>query len=103
MNGFFLYPLHEGRNDARKAAQPNVDKAVRLLCTAAGNGDLNAAKASIPWLNQALGMPTDASSPGCPARLEELERMDEKQLERRVAKGHERRLRAVPGPEAAPD
>lgn len=127
MNGFLLCPLHEGRNDPRKAAHAlhtrrreakrhaesvlqlqrlgtravvaealvaeaaNVDKAVRLLCTAAGNGDLNAAKALIPWLNQALGMPTERVEHRLPGGLEELEQLEEAELERLVARGRERR------------
>jgi hypothetical protein len=132
MNGFLLCPLHEGRNDPRKAAQAlhtrrreakrhaesvlqlqrlgtravvaealvrkaaQVDKAVEVLCDAAAAGDLKSAQALIPWLNQALGMPTERVEHRLPAGLEELEAMDEAQLERLVANGPERRLQAVP-------
>jgi hypothetical protein len=84
--------------EALVAEAANVDKAVRLLCESAGAGDLAAAKALIPWLNQALGMPTERVEHRLPTGLEELERMDEKQPERLVAKGRERRLRAEPEP-----
>jgi hypothetical protein len=75
-----------------------VDRPVRLLCTAAGNGDLNAAKALIPWLNQALGMPTERVEHRIPSTVQVLEQMDSEQLARLVAKGPERRLRAVSKP-----
>jgi hypothetical protein len=78
----------------------NVEKAVRLLCRSAGGGDLAAAKALIPWLNQALGMPTERVEHRPPTTLREIQEMDTKELDRLVARGRERRLRAaraVPG------
>jgi hypothetical protein len=76
-----------------------------LLCTARPelqmDRDLQAAKALIPWLNQAHGMPTERVEHRPPSTLEELEQMDTAELERLVARGRERRLqavRAVPGP-----
>jgi hypothetical protein len=57
--------------EALVAEAANVDKAVRLLCESAGAGDLAAAKALIPWLNQALGMPTERVEHRLPAGLEE--------------------------------
>jgi hypothetical protein len=82
--------------EALVAEADKVDRAVRHLVTAAADGDLAAAKALIPWLNQALGMPTERVEHRLPARLEELDAMDEAQLERLVATGRGRRLRAVP-------
>ena len=79
----------------------NVDRAVRLLCRSAGGGDLAAAKALIPWLNQALGTPTERVEHRPPSTREELEQMDTAELERPVGRGREERLqavRAVPGP-----
>jgi hypothetical protein len=40
------------------AQTENVQKAVTVLCEAAGRGDLAAAKALVPYLDQALGKPT---------------------------------------------
>jgi hypothetical protein len=77
-----------------------VPLTVRLLCRSAEGGDLAAAKALIPWLNQALGMPTERVEHRPPSTLQELEQMDTAELERLVARGRERRLRAaraVPG------
>jgi hypothetical protein len=68
---------------------------------AAGNGDLQAAKALIPWLNQALGMPTERVEHRRPSR--ELEQMDEEQLERLVAQGRRKRMKLVGEAEPTPD
>jgi hypothetical protein len=71
--------------------RPRIQRAVTLLCEQAADGDVAAAKALIPWINQALGMPTERVEHRLPAGLEELERMDEAELERLVARGRERR------------
>jgi hypothetical protein len=81
--------------EALASEAENVEKAVKLLCRSAGGGDLAAAKALIPWLNQALGMPTERVEHRPPSTLHELEKMDTAELERLVARGRERRLRAV--------
>ncbi len=86
--------------EAVVAEAANVEKAVTLLCRSAGGGDLAAAKALIPWINQAFGMPTERVEHRPPSTLQELEQMDTAELERLVARGRERRLRAlevVPG------
>lgn len=86
--------------EALVAEAANVEKAVKLLCRSAGGGDLAAAKALIPWINQAFGMPTERVEQRPPSTLEELEQMDTAELARLVARGRERRLRAlevVPG------
>jgi hypothetical protein len=86
--------------EALAAEAENVERAVKLLCQSAGGGDLAAAKALIPWINQALGMPTGRVEHRPPATLTELREMDTAELERLVASGRERRLRAaraVPG------
>jgi hypothetical protein len=85
--------------EALASEAENVEKAVKLLCRSAGGGDLAAAKALIPWLNQALGMPTERVEHRPPSTLQELEKIDTAELERLVARGRERRLRAaaVPG------
>ena len=81
--------------EALAAEAENVEKAVKLLCRSAGGGDLAAAKALIPWLNQALGMPTERVEQRPPSTLQELEQMDTAELERLVARGRERPLRAA--------
>ena len=80
------------------ARSGNVQKAVMLLCEAAGNGDLAAAKALVPYLDQELGKPTERVEHRVPSSLDELEQMSTEELERLVAWGRERRLRAVPEP-----
>jgi hypothetical protein len=81
---------------AEKAEQ--VHQAVRLLCDSAAAGDLKSAQALIPWINQALGMPTERVEQRIPGSLEELERMDTAQLEQLVAEGRRKRLEAVSPP-----
>jgi hypothetical protein len=78
---------------AEKAEQ--VHQAVRLLCDSAAAGDLKSAQALIPWINQALGMPTERVEHRKPGSLEELEQMDTAQLEALVAAGRKRRLEAL--------
>jgi len=77
------------------AQAENVQKAVTLLCEAAGSGDLAAAKALLPYLDQALGKPTERVEVRPPSTLEDLDRMDTAQLERMVAEGRQRRLQLV--------
>jgi hypothetical protein len=81
--------------EALASEAENVERAVKLLCRSAGNGDLQAAKALIPWLNQALGMPTERVEHRPPSTLTELQEMDTAALEALVARGREQRLRAV--------
>jgi len=81
--------------EALVAEAANVDRAVRLLCRSAGGGDLQAAKALIPWLNQALGTPTERVEHRVPTGLEDLESMSTEQLERIVAEGRARRLQRL--------
>jgi hypothetical protein len=86
--------------EALAAEAENVERAAKLLCQSAGRGDLAAAKALIPWINQALGMPTERVEHRSPTTLREIQEMDTAELERLVARGRERRLRAaraVPG------
>jgi hypothetical protein len=78
---------------AEKAEQ--VHKAVGLLCDSAAAGDLKSAQALIPWINQALGMPTERVEVKAPSSLDDLENMDTATLERMVAEGRQRRLRLV--------
>jgi ribulose kinase len=78
--------------EALVAEAEKVDRALRQLVDAAASGDIAAAKALIPWLNQAFGMPQERVQRTTPSTLEELEQMDTGQLEELVAKGRERRL-----------
>jgi hypothetical protein len=70
----------------------NVQRAVRLLCEAAGSGDLAAAKALVPYLDQALGKPTERVEHRTPTGLEDLEFMSNEELARIVAEGRAKRL-----------
>jgi hypothetical protein len=69
---------------------------VKLLCRSAGNGDLQAARALIPWINQALGMPTERVEHRVPQSLRELEELSTEQLAVLVEKGRRRRLESLP-------
>ena len=81
--------------EALVAEAANVDRAVRLLCRSAGGGDLAAAKAQIPWINQALGTPTERVEPRAPTTLEDIEAMSTEELARIVAEGRARRLQRL--------
>jgi hypothetical protein len=81
--------------EALVAEAANVDRAVRLLCRSAGSGDLAAAKALIPWINQALGTPTERVEHRAPTGLEDLESMSTAELERLVVEGRARRLERI--------
>jgi hypothetical protein len=81
------------------AEAEKVARTVRNLLDAGAKGDLNAAKALVPWIDQAYGKPTERVEHKLPSSVEELETMSEEQLERLVAQGRQRRLqglRAVP-------
>jgi hypothetical protein len=79
---------------AEKAEQ--VHQAVRMLCDSAAAGDLKSAQALIPWINQALGMPTERIEHRTPADAAEVSALDDEQLAALVRRGREARLRAVP-------
>jgi hypothetical protein len=81
--------------EALVAEAANVESAVRLLCRSAGGGDLAAAKALIPWINQALGMPTERVEHRPPSTLQDLEKMHTAELERLVAEGRAKRLQRL--------
>jgi hypothetical protein len=74
------------------AQAENVQKAVTLLCEAAGSGDLAAAKALVPYLDQALGKPTERLEHRTPTGLEDLEFMSNEELARILAQGRAKRL-----------
>ena len=75
------------------AQAENVQKAVVLLCERAAAGDVQAAKALIPWLDQAVGKPMERVEFKQPSTLEELETLSDEDLERLVAQGRADRLR----------
>jgi hypothetical protein len=72
-----------------------IRSAVALLADSAAGGDLKSAQALLPWIDQALGRPTERHEVTTPTSLEDLESMDTGALERLVAEGRARRLRAV--------
>jgi hypothetical protein len=81
-----------------------VQKAVTVLCEAAGRGDLAAAKALLPYLDQALGKPTERHELRVPSCVDEIEQLSDAELERLVAQGRARRLglQALPEPAEEP-
>jgi hypothetical protein len=81
--------------EALASEAANVERAVRLLCQSAGGGDLAAAKALIPWLNQALGTPTERVEHRPPRTIEEIRAMDPEELRRLVAEGRAERLQRL--------
>jgi hypothetical protein len=78
---------------AEKAEQ--VHQAVQLLCDSAAAGDLKSAQALIPWINQALGTPSERGEVRMPSSLDDLEKMDTAALQALVAQGRQRRLQLV--------
>jgi hypothetical protein len=56
---------------------------------------LKSAQALIPWIKQALGMPTERVQHRTPSSLEEQEQMDTAELEALVAEGRRKRLNAL--------
>jgi hypothetical protein len=83
---------------SEKAEQ--LHQAVRLLCDSAAAGDLKSAQALIPWINQALGMPTERVEHRKLSSLEELEQMDTAELQA-LAEGRRRRLERLSLPPVA--
>jgi hypothetical protein len=76
-----------------EAAQ--IKAAISVLARSAAGGDVRSAQALIPWLDQALGKPTERVEVRSPSTLDDLEAMDTPSLERLVAEGRARRLRLV--------
>jgi hypothetical protein len=75
-----------------------VARTVEHLLNAGAEGDLAAAKALLPYLDQALGKPTERHELRVPSSVEEIEQLSMEELESLVARGRERRLRALPEP-----
>jgi hypothetical protein len=83
------------------AEAEKVARTVEHLLDAGAEGDLAAAKALVPWIDQAYGKPTERVEHRVPSSVEELEQMSMEELERLVAQGRARRLQrlqAVPDP-----
>ncbi len=85
------------------AQAENVQKAVTLLCEAAGSGDLAAAKALLPWIDQGLGRTTERHEIRVPSSVEEIEQLSTEELESLVAQGRAKRLALQAAPEPAED
>jgi hypothetical protein len=73
-----------------------VESTLRHLLKAAGGGDLKSAQALLPWLNQALGNPTERAEITFPTSPDEAQSLSTSQLEALVAEGQAARLVAVP-------
>lgn len=71
-----------------------VEATVLSLLTKAATGDLRAATALIPWLNQGLGMPTERVEAVLPTTASEVAEASSEALSALVAEGRARRLRA---------
>jgi hypothetical protein len=78
------------------AEHDNLRKALKHLAAAAGAGDIKAAQALLPWLNQALGNPTERAEIRFPTTGQEAQSLSTSQLEALVAQGREARLAAAP-------
>jgi hypothetical protein len=72
-----------------------VARTVEHLLDAGAAGDLAAAKALVPWIDQAYGKPTERVEYKYPSSIEELEQMDEADLERLVHEGRQQRLQRL--------
>jgi hypothetical protein len=70
---------------------------VRNLLEAGAGGDRAAARAQVPWIDQAYGKPTERVEHKYPASIDELEQMSEEELERLVAQGRRQRVQGLSG------
>lgn len=73
----------------------NLEKALRHLAERAGKGDMKAAYALLPWMDQALGKPTERVEHSAPTSVEDVAKLDTTQLEALVAEGRSKRLEVV--------
>jgi len=69
------------------AKAEKVARTVERLLDAGAEGDLAAAKALVPWIDQAYGKPTERVEHKLPSSLDDLESMSTAELEALVAKG----------------
>jgi dipeptidyl aminopeptidase/acylaminoacyl peptidase len=79
-----------------------VARTVEHLLDAGAESDLAAAKALVPWIDQAYGKPTERVEHKYPTSIDELKDMDDEQLVRLVAEGRRKRLQRQ-GLEVVPD
>lgn len=80
--------------DTLAAQGLKVKRTVEVLLDAASQGDLAAAKAVIPYLNQGLGMPTEHVALSAPETSEDLAAMGTADLAAYVAARRQRRQQA---------
>lgn len=74
------------------AEADNVRKTVQSLLERASTGDIRAATALIPWLNQGLGMPTERVEHQLPGTPDEVMKASTAALAELVAEGRRRRV-----------
>jgi hypothetical protein len=72
------------------ASTEQVEQALDHLLTAAATGDLKSAQALLPWIDQALGRPTERVEQLAPTSKQDLDKLGTKELEALVAQGRER-------------
>jgi len=72
-----------------------VRKTVEHLLTAAATGDRAAAQSLLPWIDQALGRPTERVESTQTRTVEDVRALDPASLQALVAEGRAARLRAV--------
>lgn len=72
-----------------------IRQAIFVLADSAASGDVRSAQALIPWLDQALGKPTERVEHTAPVTPEDLQGLDTAELQRLVAEGRRRRLQLV--------
>lgn len=78
--------------DTLVAEADDVRATVRSLLSKAAGGDIRAATALIPWLNQGLGMPTERVEHQLPSSTDEVATASTAALAQLVAEGRRRRL-----------
>jgi ribosomal protein L17 len=72
-----------------------VRRTVEHLLTAAATGDRAAAQSLLPWIDQALGRPTERVEQTQTRTIEDVRALDPASLQALVAEGRAARLRAV--------
>lgn len=80
--------LHERAQDVAKVVNSLIDQAAA--------GDMKAQSLLLPYINQALGLPTERLEHSAPQDASQLRSASTEELEALVARGRSRRLAAVP-------
>jgi len=70
-----------------------LERAIRHLVASAANGDIRSCQALLPWIDQALGRPTERVEAVTATVPDDVTRMDTEDLAALVARGREQRLR----------